>query len=115
MATGISLSQFEAITKLGTKMDGRRVLVQCGGPSGDYCCGGSHRAYYLIELPTSDGSDAPWHHAGLWLVPVGDRGNTADSNLDSDDYRYTHGGCLFQAAVDVAKELASALGSRSTP
>jgi len=110
--TGFSTSQLERLAKMGSRCDGLTVVIACGGQSGDYCCGGTHRAKYVIELPTCGEDDYdPRGHSGVHLIPVGaGDGHTADSRLPEDDYRYTHGGCVFVSAVDAAKELASALG-----
>lgn len=97
---GLTLSQFENLTRRGLKMDGRRVLIRA--PRHGLESLGESRAYYTIELPTAD-------HDDVWLVPVAE-GSTARSGLDRQSYAYTNGGAMFQAAVDAARELASALG-----
>jgi len=105
MTEGISLAQFEKITRMGAKMDGQKVLVRA--PKHGISSTGESREYYRIELPVYSG---PLEHEDLWLIPVKGDGSIARSGLDRDDYRYSHGGSVFRAAIEVAKELASALG-----
>ncbi len=109
MMAGFSIAQLTRLARLGHACDGKTVVITCGGPSGDYCCGGTHRGRYTVELPNDTESDHPLEHSGVWLIPVSG-GHAADSRLNANDYRYSHGGCLFQSAVDAASELASALG-----
>lgn len=90
---GLTLSQFETISKLGIKMDGRRILITDEN---------GNRAYYTIRLPRDD-------HDPLALVPSG-RGADACADVSTNSYAYTHGGALYCAAVDAARELASVLG-----
>jgi hypothetical protein len=42
------------------------------------------------------------------LNPRGERGSIASSLVSKQDYAYTHGGNVFCAAVDVAKEIEEA-------
>lgn len=87
MTEGISLAQFEKITRMGITMDGRMVLVRA--PKHGNSSIGESREYYRIELPVYSG---PLDHEDLWLVPVKGDGSIARSGLDRVDYRYTHGG-----------------------
>jgi hypothetical protein len=96
---GLSLSQFEKLTRLGVKIDGRKVLVEGEArPTDDKPL----RAYYVVELPNQ-------YHDDLWLVPVAGDGSVARSGFDRQNYAYTHGGRTFRAACEAAWELASAL------
>jgi hypothetical protein len=38
--------------------------------------------------------------------PLSAGGNSVSSEIDCDDYRYTHGGGLYRAATEMAKDLA---------
>lgn len=93
---GISLATFDRLTKLGTRMDGKRVRVG----SRENGIGGIVCHVWQIQLPTQlcDG-----------LVLVSGL-HEADSRTDTSGCGYTRGGAAYCAAVDVAKELASALG-----
>ena len=53
---------------------------------------------YAVEVDEGDGA--------VVLVQNDDYTNAGDSRISLDDYRYTHGGRIFQAAVRRAKELA---------
>ena len=97
--SGLSLSQFEKLTRLGAKIDGRRVLVRAESESWE-TPRNTPSGYYTISVSVAEGG---------CLTPVG-AGSVAASRLDRSDYRYTHGGRVFRQAVDAAKELASALG-----
>ena len=69
-----------------------RVLVKSG----------NRKAYYYVEKVGSHIELEPVKRDRSGWHPDGD---TASSGISYGDYRYTHGGKLFQAAVDKAKEL----------
>ena len=97
--TGLRSSQLARLTMLGANADGETIVIRCGGPSED-SCGGVHRARYVVDLE---------REGEVVLIPL-TRGHEASSDLPEDSYEYSHGGCVFQSAVDAAKELAAAFG-----
>ena len=69
-----------------TMRQGQRTLVTT--PGGD-------RAMYAVHH---------WNGRTL-LIPVKSPGSEASSSLSYQDYRYTHGGSIFRAAVERAKAI----------
>jgi hypothetical protein len=100
---GLSPSKIEALVKLGPRMlEGRRIWLR--SESGK-------RSRYIIQVeePWIDvhGDRQPGH---IELVPELAPGSRADSRTSYTDARYRMGGEMYVAAVEAAKDLASALG-----
>jgi hypothetical protein len=102
MIVGLSASQFERIAGMGpAQAHGKRVLIRAPRHSLEEL--GESRAYYVIDGCNED--------EAVRLHPVGGS-DVAESTLSKGSYAYTHGGSLFCAAVDAAKELADAWALR---
>lgn len=102
--SGLSLSQFERLTRLAGGMHGRKVLIRT--PKHGIAGLGKSRAYYTIHIVLAEDPD---DHSAVELVPCGG-GGVASSRLRNDSYAYKNGDALFRVAVEAAWELASALG-----